>query len=53
MIEFVLQHCGVILKDGRVVLTGGQEGEDKSGAALATGADTDLQKKLYKCYNKI
>lgn len=30
------QHCGVTLEDGSVVITGGQEGEAKHGAALDT-----------------
>ena len=30
------QHCGVTLEDGTVVITGGQEGAGKHGAALDT-----------------
>ena len=30
------QHCGVTLEDGSVLITGGQEGEGKYGAALDT-----------------
>ena len=30
------QHCGLTMEDGSVVITGGQEGEGKHGAALDT-----------------
>ena len=38
----LIQHCGLVLRNGRVILTGGQDGVGKTGAPLTLVEEYDV-----------